>query len=862
MTDSITPHSLEEALAPLDPQVRDLVMLEVQNTFQFPPPILRTTAVGDTGGFVLDWSSVSYYNDRLSIEKIDTMMRSGQIAYPMAMKKAPAISIVSSESGFKVTSPDEPLAQMVHANLRELLPRCIDEILTFQEYGAFYGEVTYEPAWPQDYGLTKSPIPWWAIADLHACHPSTINKILRDQKTRAFRGFEQAVTWRAEPVIVGLDRALVISNNGQFGNIEGQSVLESVHVWWFWYELIWRALLRYLQRTGDGMVIVKAPSRGKVVVNGRAVDAMDWALQIANSIGKTNRAVMPSDVHRDTNKELWQVEFVKTGDEQAGKSFTEALTHLGDNINRFLLTGDPAGEGDEFSIMLDTERMLGQIATHLNRYVLRRVLKYNGSAAAKLALEFQGANSRILPLLFKLMAVAGNTAGDALQNVNWRELFEKGGVPVLTEDEVEEKREQAKKEAMEISQGQFGQPPGSPPKLGGPPKPGDAKAKGQPDGSGRWASQRDKEGKPEKLEITQEEVDFAQRQYELAREVASLTPAVHLSVEQVAGLHAIGVLADDRPVTLANPYHDKGGRFTSRNLAVMPMPDDLWPAPRTAKARTQPARHRTAIKPPTVTLYGQDEFWSSADVAKFSQVFGQAVEMAGGIRAGIDVAVGNRAFAENVCSGADTDEGRAECMASVEKSSTHYDPLSNRMLVDPLVVSDMMAAEEGTLEYQQVQRTLVHELIHSRPRDVDIDIYGVQYNRHTTTVFFEEGCTDLLAVHAVGGHVQENAKTLPGYIQYMGAIAILVAGVSGWDTDLAWSIVDTVHMSVGDWNTILQLIADFTGTSVDDWDESSVWAFLEAMMDVAEADGYNALGWLMGTEDKKEEVVPPGPESV
>jgi len=818
---------LEKVLAPLPAETRQVVMLEVENGFTS-PPILRTTQQGEAGGFTYDGfanSSFGMYTQTLDMGKIEQMMRSGQIAYPMAVKKAPAISIVNSESGFQVNSPDENLARIMHSNMRELLPRTIDEILTYQEYGAYYSEVVWEPTYPQDYGLTKSPIPYWCVADMHAVHPTTVNKILRDERNRSFQGFVQQVSWRPEPVTIGLDRALIISNQGTFGNLEGRSVLEAVYVWWFWYELVWRALLRYLQRVGDGVVIVRAPSRGKVFVNGRAVDAIDWAMQVAASLRKTNQGVIPSDTFRETNTPLWNVELVKTGDEQAGRHFTDALEMLSKNIVRFLLTGDAEGkDGGEFTIMLDTERMLSQIATHMNRYVMRKALKYNGSRAAKLWLEFQGANSRILPLLFKLMAVAGNSAGDALQNVNWRDLFTKGGVPVLNEDEVEELRQaQAQKEKDLIEAKSSAQQS----KFGQPPKKEDAK--GQRGGEGRWASQRDKEGKPEKLEELAWEMKTA---IEMVGQATSI-PVVALGEDQVEQLKELGLYDDGQPIVLFNPWHDKVGRFTGKQHAVSP------------GAAGYDAARRVEREYSRVELVGN---FTDAERSTIEGLVRSAPIVPGAEHVPIkwfDSWNGMRDYAiEQIRSGRlDGDvSAKEEWFRQNGPGNILGIYMSGTTYRDSIVCTSINALKSSEVDGgRSIINTIVHEQFHARPRlNGDVD-HGINLPNKGYLIM-EEGSTGLLADRLTG---ESSGWAFDGaYGRYKGAISMLAYMYCNGNWDCAWKFVDQLQLHMNDSQFIFETFAKITGTSAADWDENSVYAYIQSMMATCEADGYWSLAWL------------------
>jgi len=544
---------LEKLLSPLDSEARQAVMLAVDENWKAPPMTRWTLPDDEIGGTFAGRvpGITGGDSNAFTIARIEQMMSTGQIAYPMALKKAPITSIVRSPSGFTVQCADERMSRLMRASLGKVLAKRIEEVLTFLEYGAFYGEATFDIGWPQDYGLSKSTTPFWFLGDLNGCHPSTIAKINRDPETLSFQGFTQepVAPGQIEGIEIGLDRALVIPNKGTFGKLEGVSELEPVYVWWFWYEMIWRSFLRFLQRTGTGVVIVKAPSRGRVLVQGKNIDNMAWALQMASSLHRTNYAALPSDMNRDSNQPLWAVDLLKTGQNE-GKPFMEALTLLGDNIKNFLLTGNAgAADGGEFEVMLDTERVLSHIGVYISEYLLPKWLMWNGSKARVATLDFQGANSRVLPLLFKLMAVAGNTAGDYLQNVDWRLLFAKGGVPILDEKEVERlaQERQAQGAAKETVR---------------------ETARMQPGGEGRWDSQRNKEG--EFPQLSDKELDaLAVRLHN--RDMISeafRVPIIALSAPQVATLESIGARAQAGSIKLFNPYHDTAGLFTSKEYAV------------------------------------------------------------------------------------------------------------------------------------------------------------------------------------------------------------------------------------------------------------------------------------------------------
>jgi hypothetical protein len=790
---------LEEVLKSLklDDGARNSIFLAVDDIFRYPPITKITQATGE--GY--DWTpwepgALRSESNALDYEKIDAMMKTGQIALPMALKKAPIISIVNADSGFNIKSGDEKLAKVVHHNLREVLPAAIAEILTFLEYGAYFAEVTWEPAYPQDYGLPREFTPYWVISDFHGCEIRTIKELLFTEHN-SFKGFIQQTDRMPEGINVGLDRALVI-HSGKFGDMWGKSLLENVYVWWFWYEMIWRAFLRYLQRAGLGVVCVRAPQTSSVTINGRQINAMDYALQLAASLHKTNYAAIPSDVHRETNHQMWQVDYLKTGGENEGRPFIEALNMLGQNIRRFLLTGSAEGE-EEVDIMLDTEQILGHVGMHISRYVLRKALMWNGSKSRRMFLDFQGADTRVLPLLFKLMAVAGNTAGSALQNVNWRDLFMRGGVPVLEEEEVEQLREgeeEKLKERYKQDDNRFGRT-----------RRQYEEARQIPGGEGRWSSWRDKEGQAEKLELYGSIADI------MNDDVIALTP------EQVEGLSKVGLLVDDKPITLFNPYHDNLGKFTSQAHAVEPYPKDRinfkgdLPDKETflAQDAASLAYERLGEEPREVNVYSKQSEYVAA-----------------------------------VC-------GKDKNCAKSTKNS-YAVATSGVIHLSPKAVA--LATEDRKL----FEHVMTHEAFHTRKRSDGShavkapDVTTPQGRARMRSLYhIEEGTTDLLSIKS-GGEKEGYWNTPAGrtvisrspHLYAMGAMAVLAGISSGWDRQKAWSIIDGLHYHINDYEYLEQLFVEVFGKPKDGWTDFSVFIVLQELQKAAAEDNFRSLGWLFG----------------
>jgi hypothetical protein len=476
--------------------------------------------------------------------------------------------------------------------------------------------------------------------------------------------------------------------------------------------------------------------------------------------------------------------------------FTQALEMLGTNIKNYLLTGNSTSEdGGEFEVMLDTEKTLSHIAMYINNYVLPKYLMWNGSSTRIATLDFQGANSRVLPLIFKLLAVAGNTTGDALENVDWRLLMAEGGVPVLSEEDVEKLKEEKLKEFERMQQSK------------------EEKAKMPSGGEGRWVSQRDKEGKAESLEMIAEALN---------------TRLIALTAPQVATLEHMGIRADGGPITLYNPYHDTGGKFTDKAHAAKSLP-----------------RGRLVVS----NLDSRTEFLISDAASLAYERVGQAPSKI--------VAFGNKnRYVDSVCASVKLRHGlacarRAPRAYAIYKDGTiHVSPKGARAI----------KKDRNFGEYM-----LTHEAFHGRKRsdgsngvDVSYEKVGVikrdpSYHRALARYHIEEGATDLLARQAHGVDHKYNAKSFfagaPFYTGQMGALAILAGIASGWDKAKAWKLINQMHYHLNDDEYMFDILSKAFGAPGSGWDGSSYYAILMGLQKSAEQGNYAELGWLFGGEE-------------
>ena len=423
----------------------------------------KTVGGKETGYRLLSSEREPRPEDALSLDYIELMMRNGQVAFATALKVAPIRAVFRNDRSWTIEGGSKPLREIISANLRDIFPKHIDDWMLCLPYGASFHELVWKQMTGKELGIKRTAHgnPWWVLHETAPVYPGSVEVIRK--KNGTFGGFVQ-IGFNVDDVTVGVDRAFVLTYNKRWRSIWGQSYYEPMFVFWYWYEVMWRAFLHYMQRMGQPVIVVKAPQRAKIKnpKTGKWIDAMVYALQLASDIARSNAVSLPSDVDPETNKPLWSVEYLS--DQSRAAPFIDALKLLGTMILRAGLLADrvatqetQTGSYNLASIhyimtRLDDERVLDMIVQQVNRYLIPKYVWYNGGLGKEPmprlvteALDIEE-KTRAFQLLMKL---ADMKAPD-LKRVDVERLLEAENIPMRSMDEYREhlkELEEIKKEA-------------------------------------------------------------------------------------------------------------------------------------------------------------------------------------------------------------------------------------------------------------------------------------------------------------------------------------------------------------------------------------------------------------------------------
>ncbi|MEO0158061.1 MAG: hypothetical protein ABIM59_04950, partial [candidate division WOR-3 bacterium] len=284
--------------------------------------------------------------------------------------------------------------------------------------------------------------------EINSVNPRTVDCILLTDKGN-FNGFQQKVG--GHTVSIPAEQSLLLTYHKQFRSLWGISILTPVYPFYFWYDVVWRAFVRHLERTGTPVVVASAPSRLKVIgKDGSSMDAMVVAEQLAYKVGRSPAIAIPSDRDADGNP-LWSLSYLK-GDTN-GEQFESALSLLGVMILRSLLLPEYVvshvaggayniGQVHYQMLMYENSRTVNELISQLNRYLCPKYAQFTfGSAdAVQVSIQYSLLDVGEKEWLIDILKTAINSKLDVVNRIDYRKIGQIGNIPFVTEDEVEQLR--------------------------------------------------------------------------------------------------------------------------------------------------------------------------------------------------------------------------------------------------------------------------------------------------------------------------------------------------------------------------------------------------------------------------------------
>ena len=435
-------------------------------------PILNLDITGDTRPA-----------EALPLSVVEQMLKAAPVRFALEMKRAQVVSVFRNPRTWKVHSPDEELAEIVTANLTKILPKMsLDFSFSSMAYGSSFQELVWEYKNKYELGITNSKYQSnkkFLVARVpNSVNPNTIPYIKRE-KNGSFNGFVQQPKYGIQPITVEVDSALVIPYDEKFRNLWGESMLKPMYPIWFWYEIVLRSMVKYMERMGTPVVKVTAPSRGSVLspLTNKKVNPMVWAMEVGSTVARSSVAIIPSDTD-DKGLPLWGLDYMNATEKS--QPFLDILELLTQMILRAGLSADRAlsqssggvgsyaiGEIHKEATALHNEMILIQWLHYLNTYFLPHYSLYNrGNSGPPIWLETQGLDPIDRENLTTLFGVSQSMTSfqDIGYRIDWDTILTTNNIPLISETEADAKKQKleeenlAKQENMLATQAKFDTP--------------------------------------------------------------------------------------------------------------------------------------------------------------------------------------------------------------------------------------------------------------------------------------------------------------------------------------------------------------------------------------------------------------------
>lgn len=268
-----------------------------------------------------------------------------------------------------------------------------------------------------------------------------------------FNGFKQS--GGGSSVEVSPEKSFVFTNEKEYGNLYGKSLLRYAYDYWYWAVLMYQFLNRYMERRGTPPVKGRAPKGKTELSSGAVKDNLFMIQNLGESLTESSVVSLPSTID-DKGNYVWDVEYMK--DDQRADMFISYIQHLNAMKLRALFVpermviqdtemGARAVAKTHLSVFLmGLEGLIESIVDHYNKYLIPQLIKYNFGDNTTPAYIKTGGLSLDAKNLLKQILVAVIKKSDGNVPLDLVKSLEELELPIKDFDEKEDKKEKDKKQ--------------------------------------------------------------------------------------------------------------------------------------------------------------------------------------------------------------------------------------------------------------------------------------------------------------------------------------------------------------------------------------------------------------------------------
>ena len=399
--------------------------------------------------------------DVLDREKIEEMLKIGIVLFALHMKLAPALAPFRDDNGWSLVSPDQDLADISTASLQMILPRFSSDFgITTMAHGIAPFEQSWKLSNLYELGLSDSrnASRLFAVPDLPApINPARIKWIRRTEQGK-FNGLVVTDPKKTEGITLGVDESLVMTYNQRYRSLWGHSFFEPIYPLAYWYQIVVRAMVRFLERQAAPVTVVEYPQNEQVqaIVNGNKtqIASIEAAMMAATDAAYTNSIVIPSNTYQQTGDRKWGAKYLEqtTGIEV----FRSGIETISQDIFRAGISADLSlarasggvgsyNQGDIHRqvTLVHSDTILTEWVWQLNRYFIPYYSKHNrGDNGPPIRMVVQLLDPDKRAFMLELMNQDQETYKDFTRRFDWESMAKRTNVPLLSEEDAPPKPRQ------------------------------------------------------------------------------------------------------------------------------------------------------------------------------------------------------------------------------------------------------------------------------------------------------------------------------------------------------------------------------------------------------------------------------------
>ena len=239
----------------------------------------------------------------------------------------------------------------------------------------------------------------YVLGELRDLDPEAV-EILADEKTGDYAGL------RYEGIVVPGRKTLLVTNEPEFGGLLGRSLNVRAYNPWWWANLAYLGLNRYLERKGDPPLIGFAPGEEVADARGNSQDPVHVTATGLANLKSGGAYVFPQEFDPDSKQPLYAVRALEVA--ERAPEFLSTIDRYEHNKKLAWLIPGSLGTGASFASDKVSQQLLHRmfdrrlqrlILDPLNKHVIPKLVRYNfgdvpASAYPRLAAGSMAENAR------------------------------------------------------------------------------------------------------------------------------------------------------------------------------------------------------------------------------------------------------------------------------------------------------------------------------------------------------------------------------------------------------------------------------------------------------------------------------------